>query len=80
MNWNDDWRNELKETEPIIYKRLAECRNTKKDLLIIAKLMCKYNKDKTKEECLYRVVEWLVDWNSQTELLPINYSWYLQRI
>lgn len=80
-NWNDNWRNKLKEKSPSIYERLCECRNTKKDLLIIACYIFSYNHiHKTKEECLDRAIQWLTDWNNQVELIPNNYNWYLQRM
>ena len=64
--WNDDWRDELKETNYNCYERLCECRNTKKDIERMAKLMYKYNKDyATAEDCLIRMIEWVGDWNSQ---------------
>ena len=64
--WNDDWRDELKEKNYGCYERLCECRNTKKDIERMAKLMYKYNKDRvTAEDCLIRMMEWVGDWNSQ---------------
>ena len=68
MEWNDDWRSELETKNPECYKRLCECKNTKNDILIISRLMYKYNQDRTKYDCLDRTIEWLTDWNSQFEL------------
>ena len=51
-------------------QNVIECRNTKNDILIIAKLMYRYNQDRTKEDCLDRTIEWLTDWNSQIEIYP----------
>lgn len=68
--WNDDWREELKLDMYNIWERLAECRNTKDDILVISKLMFKYNKNKSKEQCLDRTLEWITDWNSQWNLYP----------
>ena len=68
MKWNNDWRSELEIKNPECYERLCECRNTKHDILIIAKLMYRYNQDRTKYDCLDRTIEWLTDWNSQFEL------------
>lgn len=66
--WNDDWRDELRLTNENCYIRLCECRNTKNDILIIAKLMYKYNKHKGQKEALDRTLAWLTDWNDQFEL------------
>jgi len=68
--WNDDWRDELEAENPLAYERLCECRNTKADLRLIAKLMYKYNKNNTKEDCLDRTIEWITDWNNQFNLEP----------
>ena len=68
--WNDDWREELRLTNENCYNRLCECRNTKHDILIIAKLMYRYNQDRTKEDCLDRTIEWITDWNNQIEIYP----------
>lgn len=64
-NWNNDWRDELKENNYAIWERLCECRNTEKDILIMAKLNYKYNPSMGKEECLDRIIEWVTDWNNQ---------------
>lgn len=75
--WNDDWRDELKEIDYECYERLCECRNTKKDIEKISKLMYKYNKKRyTAEDCLIRTLEWLGDWNSQFELVDIDKDEY----
>ncbi|MEE3344797.1 MAG: hypothetical protein VZS44_11935 [Bacilli bacterium] len=68
--WNDDWRDELKNDDYEIWERLAECRNTRKDMIHMAKLVYKYNPSKSKEECLDRILEWVTDWNSQVGLYP----------
>lgn len=79
--WCDNWRDYLKTNYHSVYERLCECRNTKSDLLLIAKLMYVVNKnDYTKEECLDRTISWLTDWNNQPELIPTNYKWYLDRM
>ena len=41
--WNNDWRDELKKTNEGCYIRLCECRNTRNDIIIMAKLVKKYN-------------------------------------
>ena len=68
MEWNNDWRSELEIKNPECYERLCECRNTKNDILIISKIMYKYNQNRTKHDCLDRTIEWLTVWNSQFEL------------
>ena len=68
MKWNNDWRSELEIKNPECYERLCECRNTKNDILIISRIMYKYNQNRTKHDCLDRTIEWLTDWNSQFEL------------
>lgn len=68
--WNDDWREELEQENEHCYIRLCECRNTRRDMKTIAKLMYKYNPNKTKEECLWRTIEWITDWNNQYNLDP----------
>lgn len=79
--WCDYWRDYLKANYYSVYKRLCECRNTKSDLLLIAKVIYRFNNnDYTKEECLDRTISWLTDWNNQPELIPINYKWYLDRM
>ncbi len=68
MNWNDDWRDELNKDKPNVMERLAECRSTRNDMKIIAKIMYRYNLSKTKEQVLDRVQEWLAGANNQPEL------------
>ena len=68
MEWNNDWRSELEIKNPECYERLCECRNTKNDILIISRIMYKYNQNRTKHDCLDDTIEWLTDWNSQFEL------------
>ena len=68
MEWNNDWRSELEIKNPECYERLCECRNTKNDILIISRIMYKYNQNRTNHDCLDRTIEWLTDWNSQFEL------------
>ena len=76
MNWNDDWRIELVETDYDCYERLCECRNTKADIYKIARIMYKYNQTMSVEDCLDRTLEWLGDWNNQYDLVDISLSEY----
>lgn len=81
--WNDHWVNELEVVNYDCYERLADCRNIKKDILPMAKLMLKYNFNKGAEACLDRIVEWITDWNSQFELFDYiddNYEKFLKRM
>ena len=65
MSWNNDWRNELKKVDNDCYYRLCECRNTRKDVIKMAKLVSKYNPTQPAEECLIYMIEWVGDWNGQ---------------
>lgn len=70
-SWNDDWRDELNKDNPEAYNRLCDCRNNRKDIIVIAKLMYKYNTNShDKKECLDRTLEWITDWNNQANLYP----------
>ena len=68
MKWNNDWRDELKKTNEGCYIRLCECRNTRNDIIIMAKLVKKYNPTMTAEDCLIYMLEWVGDWNGQFEV------------
>jgi hypothetical protein len=70
-NWNDDWRDELKTDSYDIWERLCDCVNTRNDVKIMAKLMYKYNKNHTKEECLDRINEWMCA-NSQPNIIIVD--------
>ena len=65
MKWNNDWRDELEKTDYNCYERLCECRNTRKDVIKMAKLVKKYNPEIPAEECLIYMMEWVGDWNGQ---------------
>lgn len=73
---NDDWRLELEGSYEDCYLRLCECRNTRKDLEIIASLMYQYNSDKTAEECVEKTLEWVGDWNGQFEVTDLTKDEY----
>lgn len=78
--WNDTWIDELNND---CYIRLCECRNIKKDILYMAKLMFKYNPNKNVETCLDRVIEWVTDWNNQFELFDYvadNYNKIIEKM
>ena len=68
MKWNNDWRDELKKTNEGCYIRLCECRNTRNDIIIMAKLVKKYNPTMTAEDCFIYMLEWVGDWNGQFEV------------
>ena len=65
MSWNNDWRDELEKMDYNCYMRLCECRNTRNDVIKIAKLVSKYNPTQPAEECLIYIMEWVGDWNGQ---------------
>lgn len=69
-NWNDDWRDELKSDHYDCWERLCDCRNLRRDLMVMAKLMKKYNLGKDPQDVLDRILEWVTDWNSQVNLYP----------
>ena len=72
MAWNDNWRSELESKNYLCYIRLCECRNTQKDIITMATLMYKYNKEKfNPEDCLIRMLEW-VDMNGQWEIADLT--------
>lgn len=70
MDWNDDWREELETDYESCYIRLCECRNTAKDIVLMAQLMYRYNSGRTKKDCLDRMLDWVTDWNNQPNLYP----------
>ena len=77
MNWNNDWRDELESTNYNCYERLCECRNTRKDILTMAKLVVKYNPEVPAEECSIYILQWVGDLNGQynvTDLTNEEYS------
>ena len=51
-NWNDDWRDELKSDHYDCWERLCDCRNLRRDLMVMAKLMKKYNLGKDPQDVL----------------------------
>ena len=69
-NWNHDWREELKEENPKCYERFCDCKNNRRDLKIMAKLMYKYNPTKSKEDCLDKIIDWITGANNQVHLVP----------
>jgi hypothetical protein len=69
MKFNDEWRYTI---DNDIYIRLCECRNTKNDIFIMAKEMWKFNPNKKFEDCLDRMIEWVLDWNNQYDDFEIT--------
>lgn len=81
MKWNDDWRQECEKNYYATFERLCECRNTKNDIVIMTRLMYKYNKERfTKEECFDRMLEWCGSWNSQEEIFDITMNEYKEML
>lgn len=76
MKWNNDWRDELEETNYGCYIRLCECRNTRKDLTTMACLVQKYNRNIAPEDCLIYILEWVGDWNGQFEVTDLTNEEY----
>ena len=69
--WNDNWRSELESKDYLCYIRLCECRNTRNDMIKMAKLMYRFNSWADPEDCLIRMMEWM-DMNSQWELADLT--------
>ena len=69
--WNDNWRSELESKDYLCYIRLCECRNTRNDMIKMAKLMYGFNRWADPEDCLIRMMEWM-DMNSQWELADLT--------
>ena len=77
--WNDNWRDELETRDYLCYIRLCECRNTRPDMIKMAKLMYKYNKWADPEDCLIRMMEWM-DMNSQFYLADLTQTEFNEAI
>lgn len=69
--WNDNWRDELETNDYRCYIRLCECRNTRHDMIKMAKLMYKFNPWADSADCLIRMMEWM-DMNSQWEITDLT--------
>ena len=80
MEWSDDWRTELEETDPKAFDRFSECKATKMDFIKMCSLMWKYNPQRSKEDCFDRMCEWMCSNNQFFVLNITNYKWYLDRI
>lgn len=74
--WNNDWRDKLAKTDYGCYIRLGECRNTKNDVILMAKLVKEYNPTQSSEECLIYIMEWVGDWNGQYEVTDFTTDEY----
>ena len=68
--WVDNWRSELESNDYLCYIRLCECRNTRHDMIKMAKMMYKFNSWADPVDCLIRMMEWL-DMNSQWEVADL---------
>ena len=62
---NNDWRNKIPTK---VLNRLAECRSTKHDMLIMAKACQRENPNVAPIDCVIYIMEWVTDWNNQIEL------------
>ena len=69
--WNDNWRSELESKDYLCYVRLCECRNTRHDMIKMAKMMYRFNRWADPEDCLIRMMEWM-DMNSQFYLTDLT--------
>ena len=77
--WNDNWRSELESRDYLCYIRLCERRNTRHDMIKMAKMMFKYNRWADPEDCLIRMMEWM-DMNSQWQLADLTQAEFLDAI
>lgn len=73
---NNEWRTELENTDYDCYIRLCECRNTRNDIINMAKLVRKYNPTVDPENCLVYMLEWVGDWNNQYEVADFPIELY----
>lgn len=73
---NNDWRNELENTNYECYIRLCECRNTRADLYTMSALVKKYNPTVDAEECVDYILEWVGDWNGQYNVTELTENQY----
>lgn len=65
--WDNSWRDNIPGE---VRSRLAECRNTWKDIKIMGRAMYEVNPDVDPEDCAVRILEWVCDWNNQYNLDP----------
>lgn len=66
------WEKELDEDT---YIRLCECRNTRKDLITLSKVVKKV-RGVSSEEALETMLEWVGDWNGQYEVTDLTDEQY----
>lgn len=64
---NNDWRDELNQTNEDAYIRLCECRSTSNDFILMCKLLKKYNDTMEVKDCVCYMWEW-IESNSQWKL------------
>ena len=74
------WTDYLKETNPDVYGRLCDCRNTKEDLLILVNSRWRWiqnngKSELTKEDALVDILDWL-DSNNQWKLTDLTREEY----
>ena len=82
MEWNDNWREKVKAENPIVYERFGDCETKPMDIIIMANAIHEYNKERTTEECLDYIIEWIGNNNCFTTIGKVlgNYNWYLKRV
>lgn len=71
-NWNNDWRDELKEENYDVWERFASCKSTIRDIRIMTKLVMKYNMSRSKKDCLDFILNWVTGLNNQVSLYPAD--------
>ena len=77
MKVNNDWRDELEKTNEGCYIRLCECRNTRNDIVIMSRLVKKYNPTMDAEDCFVYMLEWVGDLNGQYNITDCRAKLYL---
>lgn len=80
MKINNDWRNELEKTNEGCYIRLCECRNTRNDIVIMARLVKKYNPTMEAEDCFIYMLEWVGDLNGQYNITDLTKNEYKEML
>lgn len=80
MKVNNDWRDELEKTNYGCYMRLCECRNTRNDIIIMSRLVKKYNPTMEAEDCFIYMLEWVGDLNGQYNITDLTRDEYREML
>ena len=82
MEWNNSWREKVKTERPVVYERFDDCETTPMDVIVMANAIHEYNKEKTIEECLDYIIEWIGNNSCFATVNKVlgSYNWYLKRV